>query len=127
MAFGLYIDAECKWAASQPSWPGNAKYQQWFDCSIPHATSSHYDRATAVLLEFANNIVERERAEFLAAALEEVKAEAAKSETGFRWWGVLEAFTGAAFWTVFLIFAAFVLRWFNPDIYEVLGRVLGKH
>jgi hypothetical protein len=126
VAFGLYIDAECKWAASQAAWPANAKYKEWFDCSVPHATAAHYEKATVVLLEFANNIVEQERSEFLGTALDEYKAEAAKSERGI-WWGVLEAFTGAAFWTIFLIVVAFILKWFNPDIYEVLGRVLGKH
>jgi hypothetical protein len=126
VAYGLYIDAECKWAASQASWPANSKYKEWFDCYVPHATDSHYEKATGVLLEFANNIVEQERAEFLASALSEFKTEAAKSEKGF-WRGVSEAFTGAAFWTIFLIVAAFILRWFDPDIYDVLGRVLGKH
>jgi hypothetical protein len=126
VAYGLYIDAECKWAASQPSWPTNAKYKEWFECSIPHATPNHYERATAVLLEFANNIVERERAEFLISALEEFKAEAAKSEKGF-WRGVFEALTGAALWTALLIAIGFILRWYNPDIYDVLGKILGKH
>jgi hypothetical protein len=126
VAFGLYVDAECKWAASQPTWPANAKYKEWHDCSVPYGTAAHNDKATDVLLEFANNIVEQERDEFLAAAIGAYKEEAAKSEKGFGR-GVLEALTGAALWTIILIGAAFILRWFNPDIYEVLGRVLGKH
>lgn len=126
VAFGLYIDAECKWAASQANWPTPSKYKEWFDCYIPHSTASHNDRATEVLLEFANNIVDQEKAEFLEAALEAYREEASKSEKGF-WRGVIEALTGAALWTLFLIVAAFILKWFNPDIYEVLGRVLGRH
>lgn len=126
VAFGLYIDAECKWAASQATWPANAKYREWFECYIPHSTEAHNEQATEVLLEFANNIVEQERAEFLETAIEAYKEEAAKAEKGF-WRGVAEAFTGAALWTVFLIGMAFILKWFNPDIYDVLGRVLGKH
>jgi hypothetical protein len=126
VAFGLYIDAECKWAATQPSWPTGAKYKKWFECSIPHSTDAHNERATVVLLEFANNIVEQKRANFLEAAIEAYKEEAAKSEKGF-WRGVAEALTGALLWTLVLIAAAFILQWFSPDIYEVLGRVLGKH
>lgn len=126
VAFGLYIDAECKWAASQPQWPANAKYKEWYDCSVPHTTHAHVEKAAAVLLEFANTIVEEKRAEFLAAAIGEYKREAAHAGKGF-WRAVIEAFVGAALWTMFLIVTAFILKWFNPDIYEVLGRVLGKH
>jgi len=126
VAFGMYIDAECKWAESQSSWPSQAKYKDWFDCSVPRGTAAHIEKATDVLQEFANNIVEQERLEFLETALQAYQAEAAKSEKGF-WRGVLEAFTGAAFWTAFLIGAAFFVRWVDPDIYDVLGRVLGKH
>lgn len=137
VAFGLFVDAECKWAGSQPTWPTNSKYKEWFDCGIPHGTSDYYEKATAVLGEFADNIVEQQRATFLEAALkeyktevsaafEQYKAEAAKSEKGFGR-GVAEAVAGAAVWTAILIFAAFALKWVYPDIYEVLGRVLGKH
>jgi len=137
VAFGLYVDAECKWAAQQPTWPPNSKYKEWFDCWIPHGTPGHYEKATVVLEEFANNIVEQERVifleaalneykSFLGAALNEYKIEAAKSEKTF-WRGVGEAVAGAAVWTAILIFAAFAIKWVYPDIYEVLGRVLGKH
>jgi hypothetical protein len=54
-----------------------------------------------VLRDFANNIVEQERIEFLAALLEEHKREASKSEKSFRR-GVAEALTGAALWTIIL-------------------------
>lgn len=126
VAFALYIDAECRWAAKQENWPTGAKYRDWFECSVPHTVTGHSDKAIAVLQEFAQNIVEQERVEFLSAALEDYKTEAAKSEKGF-WRGVSEALTGAFLWTLILIGAAFVLKWFNPDIYDVLGRVLGKH
>jgi thiaminase len=126
VAFALYVDAECKWAASQSTWPNQGKYKDWFECYIPHSSGSHNEKAIEVLQDFANNIVEQERIEFLAAALEQYKQEASKPEKGF-WRGVAEALTGAALWTIILIGAAFILKWFNPDIYEVLGRVLGKH
>jgi hypothetical protein len=88
VAFGLYIDAECKWAESQPNWPANAKYKEWHDCSVPFGTAAHNEKAIDVLLEFANNIVEQEKVEFLTAALDAYKEEASKSEKGF-WRGVL--------------------------------------
>lgn len=126
VAFGMYIDAECKWAESQVAWPNHGKYKEWFDCYVPHGTAPHIERATDVLQEFANNIVEQQRIAFLEAALQAYRIEAAKTKKGF-WHGVREAFVGAALWTVFLIGMAFLVRWVNPDIYDVLGHVLGKN
>ncbi|WP_298256162.1 hypothetical protein [Bradyrhizobium sp.] len=124
VAFGMYIDSECKWAESQPAWPTHGKYKEWYDCYVPHGIAAHTEKATDVLQDFANNIVEQERVAFLEAALQEYKAEAAKSKKGF-WDGVREAFMGAACWTIFLIAMAFVIKLVKPDFYEILGRVLG--
>ena len=125
VAFGLYIDAECKWAQSQAAWPNGAKYKEWFDCSVPHGTTAHLEKATDVLQEFANNIVEQERAEFLEAALQVYRVEAAKSEKGF-WRGVAEALVAALIWSILLIVAAIIIKWIGIDIVEVFGRVAGQ-
>jgi hypothetical protein len=124
VAFGLYVEAECKWAQSQPTWPTQAKYREWFDVSIPHLANAHNDTALDVLQEFAQNIVDQEKTAFIAAAMTQYKQAAAKAAKSF-WDGVFEAFVGAACWTIFLIVMAFVIKWVKPDIYEILGRVLG--
>jgi hypothetical protein len=124
VAFGLYVDAECKWAEQQASWPTTAKYREWFDCSIPYACESHNHRATDALENFANNIVEEQRTEFLAAALCAYKVEAAKAHKGFVR-GVLEATTGALFWSVLLIVVSIIVQRVGIDILETYERAAG--
>jgi hypothetical protein len=76
------------------------------------------------LQNFANNIVEEQRCEFLAAALCEYKVEAAKSDKGFMR-GVLEGTTGALVWSVLLIVISIVVQRVGIDILETYERVAG--
>jgi hypothetical protein len=123
IAFGLYVDSECKWAESQTVWPTTAKYKGWFDCTVPHSTEVNNEQATEVLLDFANNVVEQERAEFLATSLDAYKEEAAKSEKGFLR-GVLEATTGAFLYSVLLVVASIIIQRQGIDLVEVYDRII---
>jgi hypothetical protein len=122
VAYGLYIDAECKWAQAQATWPNTTKYRDWYECSVPHSTEMHNERAIQVLLEFANNIVDQERAEFLSTSLEAYRQEASKSKRGFRR-GVLEATTGAFLYSVLLLIASLIIRWQGIDVVEVFEKI----
>lgn len=126
VAFGLYVDAEYKWAEAQQNWPTDRKYKDWYDCSVPHSAATHYEKATEVLQEFANNIVEQERADFLQAALDSFLEEAGKAEKGF-WRGVAEAVTGALIYSGILIVASIIAQRQGIDLVEIYGRLAGHH
>jgi hypothetical protein len=126
VAFGMYIEAECKWATSQATWPNNARYKEWFDCSFPHTTDTHVEKATDVLQAFANNIVDQEREEFLEAALKEYKDEAAKAEKGF-WRRVSEGVTAAFIWSILLIVFSIIIQRIGIDLIEVYQKAAGLH
>ena len=126
VAFGLYIDAECKWAESQPAWPTERKYKDWFDCSVPHSTDTHNEKASDVLQEFANNIVEQQKSEFLQDAVDAFMEEAGKSEKSFGR-GVSEALLGAFAYSVLLIVFSIIIQRQGIDLIEVYGRLIGHH
>lgn len=126
VAFGLYVDAEYKWAETQSAWPTDKKYKDWYDCSVPHSAATHYEKATEVLQEFANNIVEQERSEFLQTSIDAFLEEAGKSEKGF-WRGVAEATVGAFVYSVLLILASVIIQRQGIDLIEVYGRLSGHH
>src|ERR1700722_11178417 len=108
------------------SWPTERKYKHWYECSVPHSAATHYEKATEVLQEFANNIVEQERSEFSQAAIDSFMEETGKSEKGF-WRSVGEAITGAALYSVLLIAASIIAQRQGIDLLEVYGRLSGHH
>jgi hypothetical protein len=124
VAFGLFIEAEQKWAASQENWPTEAKYKHYHDCTLPHQAHNYQSGAEDVLVQFANGIVEQERREFLQMALDQFKQEAAKSHHGF-WRGVLEATSGAFVWSVLLIVAAIIAGRLGIDVLGAFERAAG--
>jgi hypothetical protein len=125
VAFGLYIDTECKWAATQTSWPDGEKYKHYHDSTIPVSIEAHNEKAEAVLLEFADKIVEGEHNKFLAAALDSYKEAAAKSEKGF-WQGVGEALVGALAWSILLIVVSIIFQRVGVDVLEVYEKAAGR-
>jgi hypothetical protein len=124
VAFGLYIEAECRWASSQANWPDSKKYQTYFDCTIPFSSAIHHDNADKVLVEFANNIVQEKQAAFLQSALDAYKIEAAKSHKGFLR-GVSEATVGALVWSVILIVTTIISHRLGVDIVEAYQKASG--
>lgn len=124
VAFGLYIEAECKWAELQPTWPTPAKYRDWYDVAIPHTVAAHNDNAIDVLQDFANNIVAQQKAAFLTAAMAQYQQAAAQSKKSFLD-GVIEAATGALAWTLFLIVISIIINRAGIDLLEIYGKVAG--
>jgi hypothetical protein len=124
VAFGLYIEAECRWASSQANWPDLKKYQTYFDCTVPYSTAIHQGNADKVLLEFANTIVQEKQAAFLQGALDAYKSETAKSHKGF-WRGVSEATVGALVWSIILIGITIISHRLGVDILEAYQKASG--
>jgi hypothetical protein len=124
VSFGLFIEAEQKWAAAQDSWPTEGKYKHYYDCTLPHQAHNYENGADEVLVQFANEVVEQEREEFLKAAMEQFKQEAAKSHNGF-WKGVAEATMGAFVWSVILIVAALIAGRAGIDVLSVFEKAAG--
>jgi hypothetical protein len=124
VAFGLFVEAEHKWASSQQVWPTEAKYRHYHDCSLPHTAANYANGADIVLLEFANEIVEQKREEFLAEALEAYRNKAAESHHSF-WKGVAEAATGALAWSLALILASIIFHRLGIDVLEAYEKAAG--
>jgi hypothetical protein len=126
VAFGLYIEAEQKWASTQAVWPTEAKHRHYHNCSIPvDGATDHYDEgAESVIFEFVNDVVEFEKEQFLEAAVAAYKLEAAKGR--HKWWhGVLEATGGAILWSFILLGGAIFAGRMGIDVIGVFERAAG--
>jgi hypothetical protein len=104
--------------------PTDGKYKNYHACSIPHSVDLIDQSADNVLGEFVRDIIEGEKEDFMTAALNAYKAEAAKSER--KWWhGVLEATGGALLWSFILIISAIVAGRMGIDVIAVFERAAG--
>lgn len=124
VAFGVFVESEYKWAAAE-SWPSDARYRHYHDCSIPHNMNMIDESADNVLREFVGDIVDGEKADFVHAALEAYKEEAAKSHGWVR--GILEATGGALLWSLILLAGAIFAGRMGIDVVEVFQRAAGVH
>jgi len=126
VAFGLFIDAEYKWAGSQPAWPSDGKCKQYHEIQLPHHMAVYDEHADKALLEFADGIVEAHRESVLEAALAAYRTEAAKSH--HRWWhGVLEAAGGALLWSIILVAGAYFAGRLGIDVLGAFESAAVQH
>ena len=123
VAFGLFMESEYKWAQSQ-HFPTEGKYKNYHGCSIPHSVDLIDQSADNVLGEFVGDIIEGEKEDFMKAALQAYKAEAAKTERK-GWQGVLEATCGAFLWSLILIIGAIVAGRMGIDVIAAFEHAAG--
>lgn len=121
VAFGLYIDAECKWAASQGEWPAPREVRNYFDCTLPHNGHNYTDKADTVLVDFATNIVEQERHKFVDDAVDQI-GEAVKKHTPGFWYGVFQGVFAAFLYSIVLIVAVTIAARQGIDIFEIYQK-----
>jgi hypothetical protein len=132
VAYGLFTESETQWAQTKQSGPSRAQldYYHQFGTS-PYESAKFLSSAQKLLLDFANQIAETKRAQFLQEALREYEVEAGKGHSAFRGWGCVEgiigAFIGALLWSVFLIGATIIASRNGIDIVEVYQRLSGHH
>ena len=130
IAFGLFIDAEQKWANGKRPHPESDDYQAYYDVSLSDTHSNFYmSSAREVLLRVSNDLVAAKQSELLAGALKEYQSEAGKDHQKFRINGVQEAIWGALGWTVILLVFSIILAWVNldPIDYYYKARTLFHH
>ena len=128
VAFGLFMEAERKWADGQPRWPSESKYKGYHqNYLIPHQTEEFRNGAERVLIELSNNVVASQKSEFLNEALARYKNQAQKGHARFRKWGVAEAVFGAFIWSILLIALTVIAQRNGIDIIDVYKRLAGTH
>lgn len=139
VAFGLYIEAEYKWASSLPAWPSDGRYKTYYQCSLPHSVNNYENSADQILIDFANGVVAEHSESFLQQANTEVKEELSQVDDkiaelrtlvhGIRhapWWkGVLEATGGAILWSAILIIATIIAGRLGIDVLGGFERAAG--
>jgi hypothetical protein len=115
VAFGLFMEAERKWASGQKDWPSETKYRGYHQNYLtPHQTDEYRDAAERVLINFSNNVVAETLTQY-------------KGHTKFRWWGIVEAVIGAFIWSILLIALTIIAQRIGVDILEVYKRLAGVH
>src|SRR5258708_5210920 len=120
IAFGLFMESEHKWANGQEVWPTQKKYTDYHSIYLTtHETEGYKENARRLLLEYSNNLVGSERAQFLEAAVRQYRTEAGRGHSAFRKWGVVEAIIGALLWTIILIIASIIAVRFGIDLLEI--------
>ncbi|HEY4919698.1 MAG TPA: hypothetical protein VII40_06305 [Xanthobacteraceae bacterium] len=125
VAFALFVEAEFKWANGCNPWPTIPAYQKYHSIQLAdHEISDLEKSADNVLRDFAQEVVEIERAEILDEALKQYRIEAAKPHKSF-WKGVLEATVGALVWSLVLILMSIILSRLNIDILEAYKKAAG--
>ena len=128
IAFGLFMESEHKWASRQATWPTEKKYAAYHEIYLtPHEAEGYRENARRVLLEYSNNLVESEQAQFLEAAVQQYRTEAGRGHSAFRKWGVVEALVGALLWTMILIVVSIIAVRFGIDLLEIYQKAAGTH
>src|SRR5262245_36438802 len=107
VAFGIFTQSE-----RDGGFDANERYSENIDRLFASNNLFCLDEARKALLQAAST------------AIEEKKTEIAKAHKRFRWWGVWEAFVGAFFWSLFLIFIGLVAFYYKPDLVEVPRHVI---
>jgi hypothetical protein len=127
IALGLFMEGEEEWARSKNPSPTERERSIYHDNrSGDHEVDRYISDARNVLVRYSKTLVDNAEEIFLNDALAEYRAEAARGHRAWRWFGVLEAITGAFFWTLILIFLVWFVQWVRPDVFEYF-RNAGSH
>jgi hypothetical protein len=111
IAFGLFMRSEDQWASGKARPPTDSEYRKYHESLLtPYERDRYRDGANKVLEGFAASA---KRADLL------------KHHKKFRWFGILEGFGAAFFWTVFLIVSTILAFWGGIDILDKYERIAG--
>jgi hypothetical protein len=127
VAFGLFMQSERMWVDRQNPEPTETKCRNYHQSYLTDHEIGRYKQAAEHLLtEYANQIVETKRPEFLEQSLSNYKIAASEGHRGFRGWGTVEATVGALFWSIILVvFFVIVIFVRGGDIFETWRRAIG--
>ena len=119
LAFGLFLKSEHEWAQEQGGDPSEAKYRVFHNGYLnAHEISRYKDAARDLLAVYGNNIIALKQSDFLKEALATYEESASRGHSRFRWFGVLEATSGALLWTIVLIVGTILAAWNGIDLFE---------
>jgi hypothetical protein len=124
IAFGLFMEAEKMWS-DQARNPTDTKYRNYQEAVTDHDIGIYAQRARGFLNNFGSAAVAGKRAEFLKESLERYESAASRGHSGFRWWGIFEAWAGSFMWAAALIVFSVMLKYGTIDPFEIYNKVAG--
>lgn len=125
VAFGLYMEAECRWAErfDKPTDTDCVTYHN--NGSMPYFLNQYEDQAQKLLSDFGEAILASNQKKVLASAVEGAIEAAHKTKKAFAR-GISEAVVGALVWTVILIGITIIAQRVGIDVIEIYKRAAGR-
>lgn len=125
VAFGLYMEAECRWAEQLSKPPADSDYVTYHtNGSMPHFLHRYQDEANGLLTQFGETLVVSHQKKVISSAVEAAVEGVHKAPKSFVR-GMFEAVGGAFIWTAALIVFSIIAQRAGIDLIEVYKHASG--